>query len=307
MKPKRLGRGLSGLISRTDAPQAPAATEPPKRKSLMDTPTPPAQPPADASGSGERVLAAEVGKIRPNPFQPRITFQDEELDDLRLSIQEHGILQPLVVRPTAVGYELIAGERRLRAAAALGLEAVPVVVRHATDEEMQTLALVENVQRVDLNAMEKARALHAMMQNFGLTQQLVAKRVGKARTTIANLVRLLDLPEAIQAMVQEGQLSGAQARAILQAEGRERRLALANEAVRYGLSVREIERRARSGPTIGKRKKPEPDPYVQDIEKRLTLALSSKVRLKPGRAGGVIEIRYHGADELDRLIEALED
>jgi ParB family chromosome partitioning protein len=270
----------------------------------MDAPTP---TPPESSKPGESILAIDVTKIRPNPFQPRITFQDEQLDDLRLSIQEHGILQPLVVRPTALGYELIAGERRLRASTALGLETVPAVVRHATDEEMQTLALVENVQRVDLNAMEKARALNAMMQNFGLTQQLVAKRVGKARTTIANLVRLLDLPEQIQGMVQEGQLSGAQARALLQADGRERRLALANEAIRYGLSVRDIERRARSGPTIGKRKKPEPDPYVQDIEQRLTRALSTKVRLKPGRVGGSIEVRYAGPDELDRLIERLED
>lgn len=304
MKPKRLGRGLSGLISRTDVPPAPAAVELPKRGSLLDAPTSPAP---ENSKPSESLLSIEVTRIRPNPFQPRIIFQDEQLDDLRLSIQEHGVLQPLVVRPTAVGYELIAGERRLRASAALGLKTVPAVVRQASDEEMQTLALVENVQRVDLNAMEKARALHAMMQNFGLTQQLVAKRVGKARTTIANLVRLLDLPEAIQALVQEGQLSGAQARAILQAEGRERRMALANEAVRYGLSVRDIERRARSGPTIGKRKKPEPDPYVQDIEQRLTRALSTKVRLKTGRTGGSIEISYHNADELDRLIEVLED
>jgi ParB family chromosome partitioning protein len=246
-----------------------------------------------------------VAAIRANPYQPRVVFDPEGLAELADSIRIHGLLQPIVVRQAETGYEVVAGERRLRAAQALGLERVPVVVRNASDQDMQTLALVENLQREDLNAMEKARALRAMMRNFSITQEDAATRVGKARTTIANLLRLLELPPEIQELVESGRLSGAHARAVLQAQGTDRRLALARIAVEEGLSVREVERRARAGPTIGKRKRPAPDPYVKDLEDRLRRTLGADVRVEIRGKGGRIEVRYHDADDLDRLLDLL--
>ncbi len=331
MRAKRLGRGLSNLINKTDEETPPAVkrrTAPPPAD--RDVPVEGVDPAATTAAATEAPSEAPLGKVLPpvpaaprapgdgvhtippqnvrsNPFQPRTTFRDEALDELCASIQEHGVLQPIVVRRAAAGgYELIAGERRLRAVQRLALAAVPAVIRPATDEEMQTLALVENLQREDLNAMEKSRALRAMMQNFALTQENVALRVGKARTTVANLLRLLDLPVEVQAFVEEGKLSGAHARAVLQAEGTARRLDLARVAVAKALSVREVERLARQGPTVGKRRTArKEDPYVRDLEKRLQQALSTEVRLKARGKGGRIEVRYHDADELDRLLEAM--
>jgi len=311
MKKKRLGRGLSGLIRPTEPSQDEdtPATPPPDRmpaapSAQASSPAPAAEPATASDGPGARTVP--IHQIRTNPYQPREVFDDAGLEDLERSIREHGVLQPLVVRRGGHGYELIAGERRLRASKAAGLEEVPVVLRDATDEEMQTLALVENVQREDLGAIEKAKALRAMMRNFGFTQEQVAAKVGKARTTIANLVRLLDLPDVIQAMVERRELSGAQARAILQAKGTERRLALAQEAFKKGLSVREIEKRAKAGPTIGKRRTAKPDPYVRDLEERLTRALSTRVSLGGGRESGTIAIHWHGQAEFERLLEMLE-
>lgn len=299
MRAKRLGRGLSGLISRTEDSEAKVPEAPPERGGVAEPDSPPA---------GDGVLRVAPGEIARNPYQPRTRFASAELAQLKASIREHGILQPLVVRRSPAGLELVAGERRLRAAIDLELASVPVVVRDATtDEEMQTLALVENLQRVDLNPIEKARAMRAMMQNFGLTQEEAAARVGKARATIANLVRLLELPEIIQEMVEEGRLGGAQARAILQVKGEAARLALARDAIKRGYSVRKIEQIAR------RRARPEtsskdttPNPYVADIEDRLTRALGARVKLRMRRRGGSIEVQFANNDELDRLIEALE-
>jgi ParB family chromosome partitioning protein len=247
-----------------------------------------------------------IADIRPNPYQPRVSFPEEGLAELMDSIRVHGVLQPVVVRRAATGYELVAGERRLRAARALGHPRIPAVVRQATDEDMQTLALVENLQREDLNAMERARALKAMMRNFGITQDDVAARVGKARTTVANVLRLLDLPAEVQGLVESGALSGAHARAVLQAKGDDRRCHLARLAVERDLSVRDVERLARLGPTIGKRKASRSDPFLEDLEARLRRALSAEVRLTKKGQGGRIEIRYQDANDLDRLLELLE-
>jgi ParB family chromosome partitioning protein len=229
------------------------------------------------------------------------------LQELADSIRTHGLLQPIVVRASLGGFEVLAGERRLRASKAAGLTQIPAIVREATDEEMQTLALVENLQREDLNAMEKARALKAMLGNFGLTQEQVAARVGKARTTIANILRLLELPPEIQQWVEEGKLSGAHARALLLAKGLERRLELAKLAVTFGLSVREVERRA--GAEGGATKSAESgrggDPFVKDLAKRLERALSTNVRVVPRGKGGRIEVRYHDAADLDRLLDLM--
>lgn len=377
MKPKRLGRGLKGLIKSSDpetlppdrktvpptvkptvppptdpkarpqatpageaaAPAKPPAEPPPPAPEARaaEAPTaPPAAPPATSPPASPRGTASAppearrpaapaaadavpakapakegtsirqipVGEVRPNPYQPRLSFADDDLDELKASIAEHGVLQPIVVRPAAVGFELIAGERRLRATTALGQDAIPAIVRRAADEEMQTLALVENLQRVDLNAIEKARALKAMMRNFGLTQEEVAAKVGKARTSISNVVRLLDLPAVIQDLVSDGHLSGSQARAVLLAHGVERRIALAKRAVKQGLTVRQIERLAKAE-RAGEREPAEADPYVADLEGRLREALGTRVQLKTKGKGGSIVIGYHDANELDRLLETL--
>jgi len=253
-----------------------------------------------------QVLDVPLSEIRPNPFQPRTAFDEQALDELGRSIREHGLLQPVVIRRAAAGgYELVAGERRLRAAQRIGLTALPAILRPATDQELQTLALVENLQREDLNAIEKARALRSMMRNFEWTQEDVASRVGKARTTVANILRLLELPSEIVEMVEAGTLTGAHARAILQAKGTDRRLVLARLAVAQGLSVREIEKRARTGPTVGKRRAREEDPYIRDLETRLQRALGTEVRLKVQGKGGRIEVRYADADQLDRLLDLM--
>jgi ParB family chromosome partitioning protein len=266
-------------------------------------------PPASSSAApadGEGVRTLPLTAIKPNPYQPRTAFDEAALRELSDSIRAHGVLQPIVVRRALGGYEVVAGERRLRAAKAAGLEIIPTLVREASDEEMQTLALVENLQREDLNAMEKARALRAMMSNLGLTQDQVASRVGKARPTIANILRLLELGPEIQRWVEEGRLSGAHARAVLLAKGPERRLLLAKLAVELGLSVREVERRAASegGGAAGKGGG-RSDPFLADLAKRLERALSTNVRLRPKGKGGKIEIRYHDAADLDRLLELL--
>ena len=339
MKPKRLGRGLRGLIKNPDAP-AGSVVKPPRvepirppakpagsaepasgqvtksgaqtavpesvasRSAAPPAVTPPqAVSPAPTAPAGGGLQHIQVNEVRANPFQPRSTFAEEDLEELKASIDEHGVLQPVVVRRAEVGYELIAGERRLRASKALGLDRIPAVVRQADDPEMQTLALVENLQRVDLNALEKAKALKAMMRNFGLTQQEVADKVGKARTSISNLVRLLDLPVVIQDMVAAGALSGSQARAVLLAVGTEARIALAQRAAKQGLTVRQIEKLATAERREKEEVQDESDPYVADLEERLRKALGTRVELKPRGQGGAIQIRYHDASELDRLLE----
>lgn len=320
MKPKRLGRGLSGLLSRSADAVPPGGgaspAEPRGAAPALGGRLGPASPPPVPGASGTVAASATddgarrlpLSGIKPNPFQPRTAFDEAALQELADSIRAHGLLQPIVVRRGIAGYEVLAGERRLRAAKLAGLSEIPAIVRAATDEEMQTLALVENVQREDLNAMEKARALRSMMGNFSLTQEQVAERVGKARTTIANILRLLDLPGEIQRWVEEGRLSGAQARALLLIKGTEKRLSLARLAVELGLSVREIERRAASestahgGPT---KSAAQGDPFLADLAGRLQRALGAKVRLVPRGKGGRIEIRYQDAHDLDRLLETL--
>lgn len=309
MRAKRLGRGLSGLIGRTTPKDRKATGGAPEADS-SPAPTAPTAPevvePVVPAADG--ITKVAPSKIARNPYQPRTRFEAGQLAELKESIREHGILQPLVVRRSAAGMELVAGERRLRAATDLGLEAVPVVIRETTDEEMQTLALVENLQRVDLNPIEKARALKAMMQNFGFTQEAVASKVGKARATIGNLLRLLDLPEIIQEMVEDGRLTGAQGRGILQVKGDAARLSLARDVVKRGLSVRKIEQIARRQSRGGQRSKDAaPNPYVVDVEERLTRALGARVKLRMRRRGGVIEVQFANNDELDGLIERLED
>lgn len=282
--PKRLGRGLGGLLQSTVAVPEPAL-------------------PAPAPGA-ESIALAEV---RPNPFQPRTQFDPSALEELQASIREHGVLQPIIVRRGGGGFEIVAGERRVRASRALGLERIPAIVRDVDDAGMQTLALVENLQREDLNPIEKAKGIRAMMAAQNLTQEAVAARVGKDRATLANLLRLLELPEDVREWVEQGRLSAGQAKAVLQAQGEAKRRQLAQWAVDRGLSVRDVERLARLTSLSGARgARKGRDPFLADIEARLRQALSAKVAVRGRGRGGVIEIGYADATELDALLERMQ-
>jgi ParB family chromosome partitioning protein len=313
---RRLGRGLGGLLQRTELEPTPGAGPAPAPAALDDpgapraaapAASPPSAPVASASpASADSGSAIRVEDVRPNPYQPRRAFDEAALADLRSSIAEHGVLQPIVVRRSAGGYELVAGERRLRACASLGLPTIPAVVREVDDAGMQTLALVENLQREDLNALEKARALRAMMTEQRLTQEEVSSRIGKDRATVANFLRLLDLPEEVKTLVEQGRLSGSQARAVLLAVGETQRTRLARLAADRDLSVRDVERLARlASPKGSTRARPASNPFVADLEDRLRKALSAKVTIEARRKGGTIHVEYHDAEQLDALLEKM--
>lgn len=249
-----------------------------------------------------------IGSIVPNPMQPRRVFTDSELDDLASSIRENGLLQPLVVRPAAGAtgrYELVAGERRFRALNMLEWTDVPVLVRDADDETLLVLALVENLQREALNPLEEAEGYDALAERFGMKHADIARAVGKDRSTVANLVRLLKLPISIRKLVEEGQLSQGHARALLTVDDPVRAGELARQAAKDGWSVREMERRAAASARKRKQRKPrEKDPVVRALEDALQEHLGTRVQVKAGRGGaGSIEIRYHGSEDFERIFE----
>ncbi len=267
----------------------------------------------------ERVSTPErevpLSLIRPNPFQPRTEFEEESLEELADSIRRNGLLQPLVVRPAGSGWEIVAGERRLRALQRLEWEKVPVVVRELADEQMLVLALVENLQRENLSPLEEAVGYRQLIDGFGLTQQDVARRVGKDRSTIANTLRLLSLPEGVRDMLANGALTAGHARAILGLDGEDRQLGLAEEVARRGLSVRETEERVRQlregadggdrPQKTGREARP-PDPTVSRAQRILARALGTQVRLRV-RSGsaGEIRIAFHDAEDFRRLLGLL--
>jgi len=296
-QPKRraLGKGLGSLI-----PDVAAGPDP-----LAGAGPAPADPSRAAPGGAPREV--RVDEIRPNPHQPRTRFSDEEIDSLAASIRSAGVLQPLLVRrEPGGGYTLIAGERRLRAAERAGLETVPVIVRDIPDERLLELALVENIQRDELGPLETARAFRVLVRRFGLTQAEVAARVGKPRSTVANYLRLLDLPEPVQRLLEEGSLEMGHARALAGLPSRRDQVRLAARAARLGWSVRAMEdavRRRQEGkrPESGKR-----DPNVVAAEERLSRALGAPVRIHLGRSGaGRLEIRFADGDDLDRVYRLL--
>lgn len=300
MLEKRLGRGLG---------------------SLLGTPVPETQEPGPAPGP----VSIPIDRIRPNRFQPRKTFDPAGLEELRDSIRNHGVLQPVVVRQTPLGYELIVGERRWRGARLAGLSEIPALVRQeVSDEDMLELALVENVQRKDLDALEKARGYQQMMEQLGLKQEEVAKRVGLKRATIANHLRLLELPQDAQRALSEGLLTMGHARALLGVRDESKRTDLLGRIVREGWSVRQTEAsvqevvaastasvevketvaRAREG-SKGRALTPE-EPWVRDLQRRMQLHLGAKVGLAngPGFVGKIV-IEYYNREDLDRLVAIL--
>lgn len=289
--PKRrgLGRGLSALIPEGLSMAAPAA---------------------------ERRV--HVSEIRPNPRQPRRYFDEQRIAELAESIRQQGMLQPLVVRKADSGYELIVGERRFRAAQRAGLERIPVIVKEVSDAESLEIALVENIQREELTPIEEALAYRQLMDEFRLTQEDVARRVGKSRPVIANLLRVLNLPEEIKEDVDRGHLSVGHARSLLALETSQQQIELARHVIRKGLSVREtetlvahsLEQGTASTMAQDQTSGPEKpvgrvDIYLKAIEEDLMRELGTKVRLHSRKKGGKIEIEYYSNQELDSLLARL--
>ncbi len=270
----------------------------------------------DAEPGGGDVRKLPVASVVPNPLQPRKEFSEEELSELSGSIRDNGLLQPLVVRPSPTRegrYELVAGERRLRSVQRLGWEEVPVVVREVDDEALLVLALVENLQREALSPVEEAEGYRTLGEKFGLTQEEIARSVGKDRSTVANFLRLLKLPPSVRRMLEEGQLSTGHARALLAVEEPVRAADLARRAVKEGWSVREVERRVRSArdgaagaPSKGGAAAQSRDPVVRELEEALREALATRVSIKGAARGkGTIEIPFHGTEDFERIFALL--
>lgn len=266
-----------------------------------------------SEGMGEIYTEVPVSAIVPNPDQPRRAIEEESIEELAASIREHGVLQPVIVQPLSDGsYQLVAGERRWRAARAAGLATVPALVRRVSDEERLEMALVENVQREDINPLDEARAYRTLMERFGMTQEEVARKVGKSRTAVANTLRLLTLEPEIQQGLQAGKISEGHARALLMAPA-ESRLDLYRRALNAGWSVRELERAARQvHQTVTaalsrdvSRETSRNDPHVLALEDRLRQALATKVKIQCVNGRGFVEIHFFDLDELDRIVQAI--
>jgi ParB family chromosome partitioning protein len=279
-----LGKGLDALIPQieTSTPQIPAE-----------------------SYAGVREIA--VNAITPNPRQPRSTFDEGELSELAASIREHGILQPLIITAGEQPgqFTLIAGERRLMAAKQAGLKTVPVILRDSSEQERLELALIENVQRADLSALETAEAYRQLNDEFGLSHGEIAQRVGKSRVAVTNTLRLLNLPPSVLEALREGQISEGHARALLALPTAQAQAAALQTVLEKSLNVRQTEELVRklSGEKLAQTPKAEPIPEVKALEERLRAGLGTKVSLKHGRKGGTITIHYYSEEELEALIQ----
>ncbi len=281
MQKKVLGRGLGALIPARNIDAAPPVTD--------------------------GLMQLSLDRIVPNPYQPRKTFNEASIDELARSVREHGIVQPLVVTRAGDRYELIAGERRFRAAQKAGLSTVPVIVKELAQQgDALQIALIENIQREDLNPMEEAAAYHQLHQEFGLTQEEISRRVGKERSTIANFLRLLKLPEAVKKLLASGHLSMGHARALLALDSAKKQEHLADRVVKRGLSVRQTELMASEGsPRPAAKQEKEKDVFTRDAEERLARTLRTKVDIDRKRRGGVIHIRFASEDDLIRIYDDL--
>nr|WP_092074544.1 ParB/RepB/Spo0J family partition protein [Dendrosporobacter quercicolus]NSL49063.1 ParB/RepB/Spo0J family partition protein [Dendrosporobacter quercicolus DSM 1736]SDN01038.1 chromosome partitioning protein, ParB family [Dendrosporobacter quercicolus] len=256
----------------------------------------------------EQVDVVAVKDIIPNKFQPRRIFDEEALLELSRSIQQYGLLQPIVVRKLLNGYELVAGERRWRASKQAGLTIIPAVIREYTDAEMTEIALIENLQRENLNAIEEAVAYRRLMDDFGLTQEEVSRKIGRSRSHIANFVRLLNLPSIVQDFVSRGTLSMGQARPILALDNTELQVEAAEIIIAEDMSARDAEalvKRLAAAPRKAEESTPAREIFVVEAEDRLKLVLGTQVKIKPGKLKSKIEIEFYSAEDLDRIIEVL--
>jgi ParB family chromosome partitioning protein len=276
MQKKALGRGLQSLI------------------------------PVSHAGGRDEIEEIPLPLVSPNPFQPRRAFDEAELADLANSVKAKGILQPILVRRLGDGgYELIAGERRWRAAKLAGLKKIPAIVRPATDAEAMEMALIENLQRKDLNPMEAARAYQRLMKEFGLTQEVVARTLGKERPSIANTVRLLSLQPEVQGWVESDQLSLGHAKVLLAIGEPDQQIRLGRRAVTDKLSVRDLERLVRPSHRGGRSGQAHKGHRPSEVEERMTRKLGTKVRLIHGKTGGKIVIDFYSPADLERVIDMI--
>lgn len=263
-------------------------------------------PESEAKETGQTIHMIPVAQIVPNRYQPRKTFVEEELRELVESVKQHGILQPVLVRRRGEDrFELIAGERRFRAAKSAQLAAVPAVIRKSSDDESTILSLIENIQRSNLNPLEEAKAYRQLIDELGMTQEAVAERVGRDRASVANLCRLLSLPQEIQGMVASGQLTLGHAKVILGIKKSDDQLTLAKRILRDQLSVRQVEElvkkrsgKAKSRPTAG-------SPVHADVEERLRKHLGTKVAIRSKRSGGELVLTYYSRDDLTRIVDVI--
>lgn len=293
MRTSKLGTSLENLLARHKPAKAAAAS---------------AQPPPPS----DEILHIPVADIKPSPSQPRLDFQEDAFQELVQSVRQNGIIQPIIVRRSGTSFELIAGERRWRAAKAAGLSTVPAQVRNVDSAKAFELSVIENIQRQDLNAIEKATAYKRLIETFELTQELAAQRLGINRSTMANVMRLLELPSEIQDAVSRGTISMGHARALLSLRTAEEQLTVWRKTEKNDLSVRQVEKLVAKGGVSPRRPRRRPDdnkePHIRDLEDQLRAALGTKVSImatKPN-AGRVV-IEYYSLDDFDRIVERVLD
>ncbi|MEK3856849.1 ParB/RepB/Spo0J family partition protein [Cytobacillus sp. FSL H8-0458] len=259
--------------------------------------------------SEETVQEVKIKDIRPNPYQPRKVFEKEAIEELKQSILEHGILQPIIVRKSIKGYEIVVGERRYRAAKEASLEKVPVVVRELTEQQMMELAVLENLQREDLTPIEEAAAYQLLMEKLKVTQEELAKRLGKSRPHIANHIRLLSLPPKIQGLISDGKISMGHGRALLGLRKKEKLQALVEKTVKDGLNVRQLEQLIQQLNDVSREtKKPavQRDIFIKERESSLRERFGTTVHIKQSKNKGKIEIEFFSKEDLERIMELLE-
>jgi ParB family chromosome partitioning protein len=293
---KGLGKGLNALIR---TPQSVAVKS--------------SGAPEQDADTGERVLRVALDQVVPSPLQPRKRFHEENLDELVVSIKEHGVIQPLIVRDVDGKYELIAGERRWRASTRLGLDEVPVILRDASDRDVLEMALIENLQREDLDPLEEAEAFQRLANDFGLKQEEIAQRVGKNRATVSNSIRLLDLDKEVQTLVSRRMLSSGHAKAILGIKTKAEQRLLADMVVRKKLNVRDTEKLVSeqiNGKTTTRKSKkakmtPQAEAYLRQIQDELRSRFATNVAIQHSDKRGKIEIEYYGNEDLGRVLELM--
>jgi ParB family chromosome partitioning protein len=289
-KAKGLGKGLEALFGDVEINSAEVTTKKDTKEKVAHS----------------AIVFVDINEIKPNELQPRTVFDEEKIEELANSIATHGVIQPLVLKETKRGFEIIAGERRWRAARKAGLKQVPGIVKELTKEQLMVVSLIENIQREDLNPMEEAEAIRRICSEFGLTQDAVSKSIGKSRPYITNLLRLLKLPEQIQRMVLEGKLSNGHARALIGVLDSRKQVALAEKIAAEDLSVRETEKLVQQideKPKSSQKKRTEKQTDIISIEEELKGLLGTKVELKHKGKTGKLEIAYFSRSELERLIE----
>jgi ParB family chromosome partitioning protein len=311
MSKPALGRGLGALLGGGVKPAAPSSVPASGAPGAPAIPVPAAPTvPAVPPPLGSVVRRVSRDRVRPSPLQPRKDFTAEALSDLADSIREQGIIQPLVVRPVGDYFELIAGERRWRAAEMAGLTEVPVIERNATDIEVLELALIENLQRENLNPVEEALGYRQLQAQFALTQEEIARKVGRGRVVVANALRLLKLPETVLALLREGRISVGHSKAILGLESPSQQESLARRVVEAGLTVRQTEEavaKVSGAPRAERPATPAPsrDPHLVDLENRIREKFGMKVGLHYQAGKGRMEVHFHSDDELDRVMEVI--